>query len=195
MFATHSASSERRRLAETAAIVLLAGFLSVGCTPAQDPVPAPAGDAPPAPAAESAQDRATPSPEAATVGGDGSAIRLETLTADDVAGAELGGELACGFFADDEEMPILHATGIVASDDPARGIVKVSGYVEPVRAPGGFNGIVDGPTFSGRGKTIEIAVTGAAIGGGESPPRPATLTYLRADGASRGFEGRWQCGP
>jgi len=40
-----------------------------------------------------------------------------------------------------------------------------------------------------------IADTGPAEGGAESPPRPATLTYQRADGASRVFQGLWTCGP
>lgn len=132
--------------------------------------------------------------ESSTVGGDGSEIRLEELTQADIEGAELSGELACSFSTGDTP-PILYATGIVASDEPAQGVVKVSGHVERIGAPGGFEGITDDPVFSGQGKMIGIAVTGPAVGGGESPPRPATLTYERADGASRVFEGRWQCGP
>ncbi|TDK21050.1 hypothetical protein E2F46_15230 [Luteimonas aestuarii] len=141
-------------------------------------------------------DETPPTPASAgdTIGGDGSEIRLDALTASDIDAANLQGELACSFSAGDA-MPLLVAKGIVASDEPAQGLVKVSGYVEPVYAPGGFNGITDDPAFTGQGKTILIAVTDAAIGGGESPPRPATLTYQRADGASRVFEGRWQCGP
>lgn len=161
------------RLARTIAIALLAGMLAAGCAPAGEP-PAP--------------------PSGATVGGDGSEIALETLTASDVEGAGLSGELVCSFLAG-EDLPILYATGIVASDEPAQGIVKVSGYVERIGAPGGFSGMLDDPVFTGQGKTIGIAVTGPAQGGGESPPRPATLTYERADGASRGIEGLWQCGP
>ena len=129
-----------------------------------------------------------------TVGGDGSEIELEELAQGDIEGADLSGELACSFSTGDTPA-ILYATGIVGSDEPAQGVVKVSGYVEPIAAPGGFEGITDDPIFSGQGKMIEIAVTGPAIGGGESPPRPATLTYQRADGASRVFEGLWRCGP
>ena len=73
--------------------------------------------------------------------------------------------------------------------------VKVGDYVERVGAPGGFDGILRGATFAGRGKTVVIEVTGAPIGSGESPPNPATLTYQRADGASRVFNGLWTCGP
>lgn len=129
-----------------------------------------------------------------TEGGDGSEIVLEALSQEDIEGADLSGELVCNFL-EDGALPLLYATGIVASDEPAQGVVKVAGYVEPIRAPGGFEGITTDPTFTGQGKTIAIELTGPAEGDGESPPRPATLTYERADGASRTFEGLWQCGP
>jgi hypothetical protein len=128
------------------------------------------------------------------VGGDGSAIDLQPLTAQDLAAETLAGELACSFSDGDDEVRLL-ARGNVASDDPAFGVVKVSGYVERVAAPGGFDAMLDGASFAGRGKTVVIEVTGPAQGGGESPPRPATLTYQRADGASRVFQGLWTCGP
>ncbi|MFN7024479.1 MAG: hypothetical protein ACK4QP_08135 [Pseudorhizobium sp.] len=104
------------------------------------------------------------------------------------------GELGCSFQTEDNST-ILYAMGIVGSSEPAQGVVKISGEVEPVGAPGGFNGMIKGASFTGRGKTIDIAITGAAMGGGESPALPATLTYQRADGASRSIDGSWQCGP
>jgi hypothetical protein len=73
--------------------------------------------------------------------------------------------------------------------------VKVGDYVERVGAPGGFDGMLRGASFTGQGKTVVIEVTGDPIGSGESPPNPATLTYQRADGASRVFNGLWTCGP
>lgn len=172
----------------------------------QAPAPADSTDAASNPAALDPAAQATASapgstphapghdPAGETIGGDGSQIQLDALTAQDVSDARLSGELACSFAAPDATS-LLHATGVVAADEPAQGVVKVSGYVEPVRAPGGFNAIVGGATFTGQGKTIVVALTGPAIGGGESPPRPATLTYQRADGASRVFAGQWQCGP
>ena len=81
------------------------------------------------------------------------------------------------------------------SSDAAQGVVKVAGYVERVSAPGGFNGITESPTFNGKGKTVHIEVTGDPSEGGESPPRPAMLTYDRADGAQRDWQGEWRCGP
>lgn len=139
-----------------------------------------------------------PSPagsEGATVGGDGSAITLAPLNADDIEGTSLAGELACSFSAASGAAPLLLAKGDVASDAPSRGVVKVGSYVEPVAAPGGFDGMLRGAHFSGSGKVVVIELTGPATGDGESPPGPATLTYHRADGARRTFAGQWQCGP
>lgn len=167
------------------ATALLTAALLAGCSPSDQPADAPVAVAAPATPA---------SASGATIGGDGSEIQLEPLTESDLEGAGLSGELACGFSVQDHP-PILVATGIVGSDEPAQGVVKVSGYVERIAAPGGFGGILDDPTFTGQGKTIGVAVTGPASGGGESPPRPATLTYDRADGARRTFDGLWQCGP
>jgi hypothetical protein len=135
-----------------------------------------------------------PAPTASTtVGGDGSEIQLSELTLADLQANPIEGELACGFSADGARL--LVAQGHVASKDAAQGLVKVASYVERIAAPGGFDGMVKGATFRGQGKTILIAVTGKATGGGESPPNPATLTYQRADGASRVVTGTWTCGP
>ncbi len=139
---------------------------------------------------------ATPAPAPAaaqTVGGDGSEIQLSEVSFADMRANPTEGELACGFAADG--VTLLSAQGYVASKDAAQGLVKVGSYVERVAAPGGFDGMVNGATFTGAGKTIIIAITGQATGGGESPPNPATLTYQRADGASRVFTGTWTCGP
>lgn len=134
-------------------------------------------------------------PGGTTIGGDGSAIELGLLTAEDIDGAALEGELACSFSATADEPPLLFASGNVASGDPSRGVVKVAGYVELVAAAGGFDAMLRGTRFSGAGKVILVELTGPATGGGESPPNPATLTYQRADGAERMFAGQWQCGP
>lgn len=130
-----------------------------------------------------------------TRGGDGSPIELAALTEADLSGAKLAGELGCSFAADATAQPILIAKGNVASTDPARGIVKVGSTIETVSANGGFDAIAKGTQFFGKGLQLRIALTGPARGGGESPPRPATLTADRADGAQRVFAGLWQCGP
>ena len=129
-----------------------------------------------------------------TRGGDGSEITLNALTEEDMREADLPGELGCSFTTADGKV-LLIAMGNVASSDAAQGVVKVAGYVERVSAPGGFDGMTAAPTFSGKGKTVHIEVTGEPTEGGESPPRPATLTYDRADGAQRDWRGEWRCGP
>lgn len=162
------------------------GELVVCADPAHRLVPV---DAAPSPSPTDGED------EGDTVGGDGSAITLSPLTAADIEGASLAGELACAFSTTPGGVPLLLARSDVASDVPARGLVKVGDYVEPVAAPGGFDGILRGAKFSGAGKVVLVEPTGPATAGGESPPRPATLTYHRADGARRTFAGQWQCGP
>lgn len=184
----------------TAAASLALAMTGAACTPA--PEAPPPGDRPPA-HASGLGDAGTPTP-ASDAGPEGRGPRhpseddvstaLDALDAQDIARADLAGELACGFLRDDGTA-MLHATGFVASDAPARGIVKLSGVVEPVEAPGGFDGLVAAPVFRGRGMTIDIVPTGPATAGGESPPRPATLVFLAADGPHREIRGSWQCGP
>lgn len=188
------------RLRAALAACLLSTGLLAACAPAEDAAPS-VTEVPAATTAPPVVEPAAPiqAPEAAsaasgTIGGDGSQIQLETLGEADLRQADLQGELACSF-SETGAPPLLHAKGVVDSDMPAQGVVKVAGYVEAIRAPGGFDGMTRGATFSGKGKTIHVDTTGDAIGGGESPAYPATLTYQRADGASRIFEGRWQCGP
>ncbi len=130
-----------------------------------------------------------------TRGGDGSPIELAALGDADLTGAGLKGELGCSFAADAAAAPILVAKGNVASQDPARGVVKIGDATASIAAPGGYDAMADGANFFTEGLQLRIALTGAAQGGGESPPRPATLTLNRADGARRVIAGLWQCGP
>lgn len=162
---------------------MLAAWLLVGCSPSERTN------------AVAVETPTTATAAETTSGGDGAEIRLDELTEADLREAALNGELACSFTRDKAAAPLLHAMGIVGSADAAQGVVKVASYVERIGAPGGFNGMVKGATFTGKGKTIEVVLTGPATEGGESPPQPATLTYQRADGASRAFDGLWQCGP
>lgn len=182
-----------------ASLVLLAIALAA-CSDADDqpvatePVETPAAAPAPGPAAAIAPAAPAVGTAAPTTGGDGSAIRLSALSAAEIADADLQGELGCSF-STTEASPLLIAMGNVASDDPAFGLVRIGDTIERIATPGGFDAMLDGATFSGRGTTIRIALTGPATGGGESPARPATLTFDRADGAQRVFAGRWACGP
>lgn len=163
------------RVRHAAVVAVISGLLLAGCSPSEQATAERPVEVAPAPA--------------------GPEIQLDQLTEGDLNGAGLSGELACTFSTAGNAPPILFATGIVASNQPAQGIVKVAGHVERIEAPGGFNGLTGNPTFTGQGKTIEITVTGASSGGGESPPRPANLAYKQTDGASSTVEGLWQCGP
>ena len=184
-------TGHREHLTRGAAIAAM--LLLTACSEQEPATPA----APPsgpgsvvtAPASEPAMPSDTP-----TTGGDGSAIMLSALTLAAIEAQPLAGELACSF-STDAASPLLVAKGVVASPDPAQGLVKVAGSVERISAPDGFNGMLKGAVFSGAGKTIRITLTGPATGGGESPPSPATLAYQRADGASLTLAGRWECGP
>jgi hypothetical protein len=134
---------------------------------------------------------------ARTEGGDGSSITLSALSAADIDGARLSGELGCSFEGDPSSV-LLIAKGDVASSAAAQGVVKVGDYVEAIinREGGGFDALSDGANFVGKGKTIQIVV-GQALPtlGGEAQTRKATLSYQRADGASRRLSGLWTCGP
>lgn len=121
------------------------------------------------------------------------AVALSALTEADISANPVAGELACSFAT--EAGTMLLAKGVVASTEPAQGLIKAGGVVERLTAPGGFDGMLKGASFTGAGATVTIAVTGPATGGGESPPSPATLTYAGADGLSVTLPGSWTCGP
>lgn len=182
----------------TLLVSLLAITLVTGCSnPSSDEEEEAAQPSSTSPSTEAPSDSSTQegaAPSGQTQGGDGSEIMLNALTEEDMSETSLPGELGCHFTTDDGEV-LLIAMGNVGSSDAAQGVVKVAGYVERVSAPGGFNGITESPTFNGKGKTVHIEVTGEPTEGGESPPRPATLTYDRADGAQRDWQGEWRCGP
>lgn len=172
--------NRKGRLALCAALIIIAG-----CSKEKEPEP-PRSDKPAQPAATI--------PESPTVGGDGSAITLTPLSSKEIETADLPGELGCGF-SDASGKPLVIAMGDAASKGPASGIVKVGDYVEQIAAPGGFDAMVKGVTFTGAGKTVIIELAGSPIDNSESPPIPAKLTYQRADGAERTFTGTWTCGP
>ena len=180
----------RRTRPLTPALGLSAALALVACS---EPAPGSRAEAG-APAAETIREPANRDAAASAEGGEGAQIVLNGLTPQDVEAAALPGELACSFLAGGDQVLLL-AKGFVASSDPAGGVGKIGDRVERLAAPGGFDGMVRGATFAGRGRTAAIEVTGEPVGGGESPPRPATLTYQRADGARRTFPGQWNCGP
>ncbi|AKM10904.1 hypothetical protein [Croceicoccus naphthovorans] len=137
--------------------------------------------------------------DSGTIGGDGSELRVATLTAAQISSADLQGELSCSFIRSDERAPLLLASGNVGSDDRALGVVGYAGGVERIMSTedGGFDAIVDGGRFATKGLTIDVRRGKAPMPGatGESPPYPAAMRLMRADGAERSFNGTWNCGP
>lgn len=169
----------RERLTRGAAVAAV--FLLAACSGQEAETTAPMSDA-------------APPAEAPAIGADAIVMPLSALSAADMEAQPLAGELACSF-STDAASPLLVARGNVASGDAAQGLVKAAGSLERMTAPGGFDGMVKGAEFTGGGMTIRITPTGPAAAGGESPPRPATLTWEPADGESRTVAGRWECGP
>lgn len=132
----------------------------------------------------------------ATMGGDGSQIRLGELTPAQVEDANLPGELVCSFAGTDSAVLLL-ASADVLPDGPVRGVVNHGGYAELLgngRA-GGFNDLADGITLSGKGLTVVLGRGEAEPTGDESTRHAATLKVQRADGAERTWTGTLACGP
>lgn len=118
---------------------------------------------------------------------------LHPLTASEIESAALNGEIFFTF--ESESGTLLLAAGYVSSDQPAEAIIKVSGRLMSLSAPGGFDAIIPGTAFTGAGGSAMIEVTGQATEGGESPARPATLSVLQDDGVEKAIDGLWRCGP
>jgi hypothetical protein len=133
----------------------------------------------------------TPSPSPATADATAPTVLTE---ADLAAVPPLTGELACSFTDSDRRLLVI-ARGNADSTEDAAAIVKVGRTVIRLSAPGGFDGIIKRARFTGEGTTVRIEPAGPAVGGGEAPPRPATLTLERAGAAPFATSGDWTCGP
>lgn len=191
-------------------VVAMAGLILAGCSGSTTAGNNSMSEEPAAEAAEATPAIPTPAPTlpgndveanavaemgngSATSGGDGSQIVLNRLSRDEIKQANLSGKIGCGFFAKGEAEPLLFARSDAEAAARAQGMVKVAGYNEAVSASGGGTAMRDGTRFAGKSKTITIRVTGPALPDVQSA-RPASLTYDRADGASRAVEGLWVCG-
>jgi len=142
------------------------------------------------------EDTQAPVDDGATRGGDGSPIGLLPLSAEQLEGANLSGELACSF-ADANAATLLVARADVVPDGMVLGVVNHNGYVETLAngRAGGFSDLLDGIVLLGKGLTLRLARGAATPTGNESTRHAATLTAQRADGAERGYAGTWTCGP
>lgn len=173
--------------------VLAAASLAYACTPSssveEEPIDAPVVEDPaPIPLPD-----VTPEPSE-TIGGDGSEINLETLRMGDLDG--LGGELGCSFAATVRADALLVAKGVVQGDEPNYGRIRNNGYMEHIASQErGYDSMVEGAKFSGKGLTLTITTRDEIETGNESNQLNASLLVQRADGAERTIEGVWTCGP
>lgn len=121
------------------------------------------------------------------------------LLPEQIATAELGGELGCAFATADMPGPLLVASGMV-SDPEGTAQAVAGGDGVPLRMEaverGGFDGMINGAEFAAKGFRYAVKLTGEpAAQGGESPPRPARLTVTAPWGAQAVVAGEWTCGP
>jgi hypothetical protein len=176
------------------------------CSPADDPAPqeqnavaSASGEMPAVPGTAPNAVATTGPAESPTTGGDGSPIVLTALTEQDFTDNPLDGELGCSFGPDASAPPLLVARGFADDGEGrAQGLAKIGDYPERLMntAPGGYDAMIEGGRFGGRGMTFTVTLTGgAATTGGESPANPAELLLQRADGAERTIVGVWTCGP
>lgn len=174
--------------------LFVAGALATAMFAAcSEPPSAPATDVATAPAEPAPAAAASPSLE--TIGGDGSAIELKPLTEQDLAG-KLPQELGCSFTMGDVHA-LLIAKGNVNKAERSFAVINNGGVAEDLQSTttGGYDGMVEGVTFGGKGMTVEIAKGAEQVTGNETVQHAATLTAKRADGAERAYPGVWTCGP
>lgn len=156
--------------------VCLAAALAA-CSPAADDEPAAEASEPVA--------AAVPAPRAA-------------LTAEDIEGARLAGELSCSFVERGVRAPLLVASADV--DDAARpgGVLKLGSSTLRLEsaAAGGFNAMVEGARFVSGDLTAAVMVTSPEpLDDSESPPLAAVLELGSAALGTQRIEGEWSCGP
>lgn len=125
----------------------------------------------------------------------GSPIDLEPLTESALAGA-LEGELRCSF-TDADGRGLMAAAANVDPDNRGTAVVLNGETAERLvsRRTGGFNAMEKGASFGTRGLIATIERGAAQSTGTEETRHAATLTVQRADGASRVYQGLWNCGP
>jgi hypothetical protein len=120
------------------------------------------------------------------------------LTAEDIEGAQLAGELSCAFSERGLRAPVLVASADV--DDAARpmGVLKLGPSTLRLESAdaGGFNAMVEGARFTSGDLTARVIVTSdEPLDDSEAPPLAAVLEIgSEALGAQR-IDGQWACGP
>lgn len=125
-----------------------------------------------------------------------SQVALQPLSAAQLDGVDLPGELACSF-ADADGAMLLLARADVVPDGAVRGVVDNNGVVETLGnvQAGGFNDLSDGITLAGKGLAVALERGASRPTGNETTEHAATIKVQRADGAERSYDGILTCGP
>ena len=141
-----------------------------------------------APAAPSAQPT-PPVAENSTLG----VSSLSALTEADFT-TPLNGELGCSFMSGDDVL--LVAKGNVDRAARSEALVSADGAATRLVATeaGGYDGMVEGASFSTGALTVEVQTSTRAETGDEQVAYTSTLT-AQSGGEVRSYGGRWVCGP
>ena len=127
-------------------------------------------------------------------------VLLPILTSEELAGADLPGELGCAFVEDGATGPVLIAAADVLDDAYAQAVMRLGMAVEPVQMratdPGGFNAMVRGVEFVDDEFFARIVTTSdTPLDDSEAPPLPARMEFGTADSGTQIAVGQWSCGP
>jgi hypothetical protein len=120
------------------------------------------------------------------------------LTAEDVEGAQLAGELSCAFSESGMRAPVLVASADVDAAARPVGVLKLGPSTLRLESAdaGGFNGMVEGASFASGDLTARVAVTSdEPVDDSEAPPLAAVLEIGSEALGSQRIEGLWACGP
>ncbi|MAN45679.1 MAG: hypothetical protein GYB49_03085 [Alphaproteobacteria bacterium] len=186
----------------TISVLVLSLVLVAACS--QESISPADPDAAPALAPTQTDEQADKTAEAApsatpseTIGGDGSDIQLQPITAD--TGLDLEGELGCSFQTEPDNALLFIAKANVGDEFRPRGGINNNGYAETLTGTetGGFSTLeADGGRFGGKGMTLTLTPVEQRVNDGtETVSQSAKLLVQRGDGAERTYQGVWTCGP
>ena len=138
-----------------------------------------------------------PTPEPSVTAAASAAPR-PALTAEDIEGAQLAGELSCSFTERGLRAPLLVASADVVDDAHPVGVLKLGSSTLRLESAdaGGFNAMVEGASFTSGDLTAKVTVTSSEpLDDSEAPPLAAVLELGSAALGAQRIEGDWACGP
>ena len=131
-----------------------------------------------------------------------SALEPQPMKLAEWRGAELKGELGCGFARNVGDLPLLFAASFVDKTATSDAAMKFDGRVVSLKteSKGGFDALSQGARFAGSsGLFANVVKAGKRIAetphvAEESPRYPALLVVTRG-GQELSIDGFWECGP